>query len=415
AEPGQRIVLVTLDTLRADGLDRTLMPRGAAFADRGQRFERAYAAAATTQPTHATLFTGLHPWEHGLTRNGHVLAAGFDTLAERLRSAGFQTAAVVASFPLERRFGFAQGFDSYEQEFRHPLVIEHWHGEIVDDQRFYGLAGAVVARALARLDALTGSRQFLWVHFFDPHEPYGDAAPGGALHLSQIRVRAGQGTLDAPLLGLARARYDADLARLDAALGRLFDRLERDAASFETHVILTSDHGESFGEDGSFAHGFRVSPEQVHVPLVIVSPRLEPAVRRDVVGSRDVGRTLLGLSGAEASGFPGRDLVAGAADPKAEAFGMSGRFGEGPELRVDGSRVAAGTPRFFAARDDGLWTGDAAHVTRNDRPGQPVPAAAAETLQRLFAGFEAERRTSEAQALEDETTREALRALGYAD
>ena len=118
-------MLITLDTLRADGLAPRLMPRTAAFADRGLRFERAYAATATTQPTHATLFTGLHPWEHGLTRNGRVLAAGFDTLAERLRAAGFETAAVVASFPLERRFGFAQGFDSYEQEFRHPLLIEH--------------------------------------------------------------------------------------------------------------------------------------------------------------------------------------------------------------------------------------------------------------------------------------------------
>ena len=94
---------------------------------------------------------------------------------------------------------------------------------------------------------------------------------------------------------------------------------------------------------------------------------------------------------------------------------MSGRFGEGPELRVDGSRVAARRPRFFVARADGLWTGDAAQITRDDRPGQPASSAAAGPLQQLFAGFEAERRASEAQALEDDTTREALRALGYAD
>jgi arylsulfatase A-like enzyme len=414
-ERPQRIVLVTVDTLRADGLDPERMPRTFAVAERGLRFARAYAAAPTTQPTHATLFTGLHPWQHGVARNGSALADRHETLAERLRAAGWQTAAVVASFPLERRFGFAQGFDHYEQEFRHALVIERWHGEEVEGQRFYGLSGAVVKRALARLAALDGDRQFLWVHLFDPHEPYGDAAPGGALHLGQIRVRASQGTLDPPLLKLARARYDADLARLDAVLGRLFDRLERDAGRVDTHLVLTSDHGESFGEDGSFAHGFRVSPEQVHVPLALVSPGLAPALRQDVAGSRDVGRTVLGLAGVDATGFPGRDLRQGPGPGEAEAFGMTGRFGEGPELRVDGSEHPADAPRFFVAVGDALFTGDAGRVMRDDRPERTVEAARARPLMRLFADFDALRADSQAPPVDDETTREALRALGYAD
>lgn len=415
-ERPQRIVLVTLDTLRADGFDAQIMPRTWAFAERGLRFERAYAAASTTQPTHATLFTGLHPWQHGVARNGIALAADHDTVSERLRRAGFQTAAVVASFPLERRFGFDQGFDSYEQELQHSLVVESWNGEAIEGGRFYGLADAVVERALSRIDALNGARQFLWVHFFDPHEPYGDAAPGGAVILGQIRLLAEHGKLEPQQLKLARSRYDADLRHLDAALGRLIARLERDAPAIDTHVVLVSDHGESFGEDGSLAHGFRVSPEQVQVPLVLVSPGLEPGVRADVAGSRDVGRTLLGLAGANASGFPGRDLLQARGDPGAEALGMSGRFGEEPELRVDGSKVPALTPRFYVARNGSLWTGDALHVARDDRPERRVvEPGQAEALRGLFAGFEAERVASEAPALHDETTEEALRALGYAD
>ena len=415
SERPQRIVLLTLDTLRADAFDARTMPRTWAFAGRGQRFDHAYAAASTTQPTHATLFTGLHPWQHGVSRNGIALDAAHDTVAERLHAVGFRTAAVVASFPLERRFGFGQGFDSYEQEFHHPLAVERWNGETIEGGRFYGLADAVVERALARIEALDGKRQFLWVHFFDPHEPYGDAAPGGMLHLGQIRLLAENGKLDARQLKLARARYDADLRHLDAALGRLLARLDEDARAIDTHVVLVSDHGESFGEDGSFAHGFRVSPEQVQVPLVLVSPGLEPGVRTDVAGSRDVGRTLLGLADADASGFPGRDLRQDRTGAGAEAFGMTGLFGQQPELRIDGSEVPAPTPRFYAVRDGSLYTGDARHVARDDRPERGVEPVRAEGLRRLFASFEAERLASEAPALRDETTEEALRALGYAE
>jgi arylsulfatase A-like enzyme len=413
APPELRIVLITLDTLRADGLDARRMPRTHAFAGRGLRFERFYAASSATQPTHATLFTGQHPWEHGVARNGIALDASYETLAERLRSAGFATAAVVASFALERRFALDQGFDHYEQEFEHSLVRGVWEGEQIEGQRFYGLAGPVVARALASLDALSGPKQFLWLHLFDPHEPYGDAAGGQIAYPSRIRQLASAQELERPHMRYARRLYDADLAHLDTALGAFFERLEADEEQIETHVLLTSDHGESFGEDGSFTHGYRVSPEQVHVPCVIVSPRVAPGVRGDVAGSRDVARTLLGLAGVAASGFPGRDLVAVAQG--GEAFGMTGQFGATPELRTDGSEVDASLPRFFSAHADALLTGNAQGVVEDDRQERPVDEARAAPARELFAEFDRQRRSRESPLLQDEQTEDALRALGYFD
>ena len=118
-----RVVLITLDTLRFDHWmpaegGASLMPRTWNHAREGVRFTRFYVASSVTQPTHATIFTGLHPWEHGVTRNGLVLSQEVPSLVEVLRSHGFSTEAVVASFPLAARFGFARGFDRYHDDFK---------------------------------------------------------------------------------------------------------------------------------------------------------------------------------------------------------------------------------------------------------------------------------------------------------
>jgi arylsulfatase A-like enzyme len=233
--PELRIVLITFDTLRADGLDARRMPRTWAFSERGARFERFYAASSATQPTHATLFTGHHPWEHGVARNGIALDAGYETVAERLRSSGFATAAVVASFALDRRFALDQGFDSYEQEFEHMLVRGEWQGQPVEGRRFYGLAEPVVARALERLDAMPGARQFLWLHLFDPHEPYGDAAGGPLAVPSRIRQLASLRELERGHLRYARRLYDASSTphspRSTSGSGRTQSRSRRTCCS----------------------------------------------------------------------------------------------------------------------------------------------------------------------------------------
>jgi len=419
APPDQRIVLITFDTLRADGLTPRRMPHTHALAERGLRFERFYAASSATQPTHATLFTGRHPWQHGVARNGIPLSAEHETVAERFRSVGFQTAAVVASFALDRRFALDQGFEDYDQEFEHRLVRGQWVGADVEGQRFYGLADAVVARALERLDTLGGTRQFLWLHLFDPHEPYGDAAGGDLAYPAKIRALASAGELTGSHLQYARRLYHDDLRALDASLVPLYERLDSDAQTIETHIVLTSDHGESFGEDGSFTHGYRVSPEQVHVPFVVVSPKVSPELRRDAAGSRDAPRTLLALAGLDANGFPGRNLLeppAGSgldSDTNAEAHGMTGQFGTTPEMRTDGREIEASAPRFFSIVNGTLLTGDARHVCEDDREERLVVDERAEPLRARFAEFDRERRSQAATLLDDSATEDAMKALGY--
>lgn len=414
-----RIVLITLDTLRADGLDA--MPATAALAGRGARFEQAFSATSTTQPTHASLLTGLHPWQHGVTDNGQVLDARFETLAERLSARGFCTAAVVASFPLERRFGTAQGFDAYQDEFQVPYA-RHWEGEELEDERFYSLAASVTDRALAQLDRAAGERQFFWFHYFDPHDPYGDApaAPAGdgparndALSIAELLAAAGRGGDGArELARTAHELYRRDLAALDRALARLFERLDRDRERFETHVLLTADHGESFGERGCLGHGKRLVPEQVRVPLVIVSPRVASGVRSDAAGSVDVAATILALAGLDPGAGPGRDL---AREGRGFVAGMRRGFDEPRDERlIDGRVVPVGGPRFFAVREGRLFAGDGTQVFEDDDPARPVDPALASELRSAFAGFAARLSGASAVALDDEEVRRALDALGYA-
>jgi arylsulfatase A-like enzyme len=397
-----RIVLITLDTLRYDGVfpeagARDAMPRLRARAEAGTRFSRFYAATSVTQPTHATLFTALHPWEHGVTRNGLVLGDQFETLAELLRDAGFETRAVIASYPLERRFGFAQGFDRFTAEFTYRGPSE-WGDTDVPAGRFFSLADTVTARAIEALDAARGDRQFFWIHYFDPHSPYG-ATRGESLSQNSILAALDAGSATAEQL-LARARYlyASDLAFLDAALERLFQRLDAQAGAFRTHVFVVSDHGESFGEGGSLAHGYRVTDVEIRVPAFAQSPDLAPGLREDVAGAVDVTPTLLSLAGlgARADALGGRDLSRRAGGG-VQVWGMRKTWAEGVphERRIDG--------RVYRLPDYVFFAVDARGPHR------------AEGLVARFAEFEAKLRAAQPAPALDPEAEAALEALGYAE
>jgi arylsulfatase A-like enzyme len=408
----RRIVLITLDTLRFDRLapagDGEHMPNTRAFAARGAWFDDFWAASSATQPTHATLFTGLHPWEHGVPRNGTVLADRHETVAERLSAAGFATAAVVASFPLDPRFGYAQGFDVFVHDFERSYG-RTWEGRRVEDGRFYQLDGPITERALALLDAAGRQDQFFWFHYFDPHEPYGDEQRSPTSLSEVARARRQGDAAYARTLDTVRDGYDEDVTRLDASLGRLFRRLDADADRFETHVVLTSDHGESFGEHGALGHGWRVTREQVQAPLVIVSPRVSPGVRRDAAGTADLAVTLLAMAGLSEPALPGRDLTRPAEPGSGGAVGMSG-VPTHPLGPGDGGR----RERFYVVRDGRLYAGTAAHVVEEDVPARVVEdESVAGPLRTLFGRFAATLAGEEVVEQLDPETQEALRALGY--
>jgi arylsulfatase A-like enzyme len=414
ARPRVRIVLVTLDTLRYDALAgrRDLpsqMPRTLARAAKGLSFERFHAASSSTQPSHASMFTGLDPWEHGVTRNGQVLADSQHTVAERLREHGFETHAVIGSFPVASRFGFAQGFDSYREDFTRDLFgASRWGGEVVRDGRFFSDAELVTEHAIASLDQARGDAQFFWFHYFDPHAPYGGSV-GLELNKTHViaQVQARPQRREAELRRL-RELYDLDVAHLDGWLERLFARLDAEPG-FETHVVVASDHGENLGEDGSIGHGDGLSEAEIRVPAFVLSPRAAPGVRDDVCGSVDVAATLLALAGVAAGDLDprARDLTRPPPEPaRLRAWGMRRTLAKkSSELRLDGRRHPLQPWLFYVAEPNGrIVRGDG----RGVEPGGDG-AGLAERFRELEARAGA---TLRSDPLDAESER-ALRELGY--
>src|SRR4051794_17045916 len=248
APPVRNVVIVTIDTLRADrvgayGYAAARTPNLDALAKRGVRFDRAFATAPVTLPSHASLMTGRYPAGHGARHNGMRMAPQTPTLAEAFAHAGFATGGFVAAFPLDRRFGLIKGFQEYGDALPRDAgghVTNERPGRMVVDE---ALAWAVRHR---------GDRVFLWVHLFEPHAPYGNPADP---------VQAARP---------ARARYDEDVAEADVQVGRLLAGLPFDRTA--TLFVVAGDHGEAFGEHGEVSHSLFVYDTTLRVPLILSGP-----------------------------------------------------------------------------------------------------------------------------------------------
>ncbi len=407
-----RIVLITIDTLRDDSL--ALMPETRAFAAGGLHFEEAHAATATTQPTHASLFTGRHPWEHGVTRNGLILAQSQDTLAERLKRLGFETSGVAASVPMQGRFGFSQGFDRYADEFD-QLYARKWENKEVAEGKFYSLAERITSQALEQLRVAEGELQFFWFHYFDPHDPYGDHQEDKKkwVGIQHLLAAASAGSPDAPeLVRHAKKLYEEDVRALDHELVPLFAELKAGMDAYDTHVFFTSDHGESFGEKGCLGHGKRLVPEQIEVPFFYVGSRTSEQTQ-DPCGSVDVATTILRLAGGT-SAMSGRDLFA-PAKGRPVAVGMRRTFeGEKFELLLDGTRLPIQGERFYFAGERYI-TGDAETLYAADDFERPFSDSEHQGIRRFFQTIQKLLEGVSSEELTDEDVRAALRALGYTD
>ena len=302
--PPANVLLVTIDTLRADrvgafGGPPGLTPAFDRLAAAGVRFEAAWAAAPLTLPSHASLMTALDPPHHGLRANGvGRLPDGIATLASAMAASGWRTAAFVGAFVLDHRFGLDRGFATYDDEI--PKVPGRRSG--LEAER---PGRVVVDRALAWLEAERHSRPgepapppfFLWVHLYDPHAPYEPPEP--------YRSR------------YAGRPYDGEVAEADAQLGRLLDALDRLGLAAGTIVAVAADHGEALGDHGEPTHGLLLYEPTLHVPAALRAPGLAPRRISEPVGLVDLGRTLAGLAGVSwprpPEGGPapdGRDLSA---------------------------------------------------------------------------------------------------------
>ncbi len=359
-----------------------------------------------------------------MSRNGLRLPESARTLAERFREAGFSTHAVVGSVPVSRRFGFQQGFDLFEDSFDRGRLADKWLPAAQDpevagadaDNRTYRLGDVVTARALEVLATVAPGDQFLWFHYFDTHDPYGDTVRRvGTMRPRGVFRQLDRGASQEAVVRRANELYREDARYLDRQLAGLLQEIEKDEERYRTHVVITADHGEGLGEDGSFGHGNRVTLGVIQIPCLIRSPELAPGDREEVVGSVDLWRTMLVLAGLAGEGPQGRDLTRPASDGGAVGMRQSGSF---TERRLDGSTVEVGPEdlRFFAVASDGtLYRGNRRELLAPLGPTQEMPAELAERLQTRFAGYEESLAAARSAEPADPEALEALRALGYLD
>ena len=299
-DPPPNIILISLDTLRADhlscyGYGKDTSPRLDAFAAGATRYTACRATAPWTVPTHASLFTGLHPFEHGahsfditvLADNVHPLDDAAPTLAQVLAGGGYRTGAIVANqVYLAPEFGLDRGFDDYElSRVRAPELS---------------------ARAATWIDAGDGPF-FLFLNYLDTHRPYNIAGSDGSedsapsehpsVLLDQLheQVMVEGRAPEAELLAQVIEQYDRSISNLDAGLGQLFTSLADRGLLANSWIIVTSDHGEYFGEHGLVEHSKDVYEEALAVPLIVRAPgQVQGEVVSAPISSVDIPRLILG-------------------------------------------------------------------------------------------------------------------------
>jgi arylsulfatase A-like enzyme/Flp pilus assembly protein TadD len=288
------VLLITLDTTRADrlgsyGYAGARTPHLDQLAREGVRFDHVASVAPITLPSHASIFTGLFPFEHGVRNNGNFyLAESHPTLATRLKQAGYRTGAFVSSFVLDRRYGLQHGFDVYDDRMEGAYAqVVTLEAERRGDRTALALGAWLDERAH---DA--SAPFFAWLHLYDPHEPYRAPPPFRERFLSNP--------------------YDGEIAFTDGIVAYVLDRLRASGQLDRTLVVVTADHGESLGDHGEATHSMFVYESVVRVPLLVWRPgRVAPGVVSEPVRLIDVAPTILELVGAPALPAPhARSLTA---------------------------------------------------------------------------------------------------------
>jgi arylsulfatase A-like enzyme/Tfp pilus assembly protein PilF len=290
------IVLLTIDTLRADhlecyGYDKVKTPHINRLAAEGALFRDVISPTPLTLPAHSSIFTGTYPLYHGVRDNGgFYLDPKHVTLAEVLKEKGYQTGAFVGAFVLDSRWGVDQGFDYYFDNFdltKYKKIsldaVQRRGDEVLEEARNW-------------IGRIGQGKFFAWIHLYDPHTPYEPPEP--------FRSAYGGGPY---------SLYDGEIAYVDELLGGFLEFLRNQGVAEKTLIVMTGDHGESLGEHKESAHGFFVYDAAVRVPLIIHLPGTAIQTGRQVkeqVKSIDIMPTVLGLVGADVPGaVQGQSLI----------------------------------------------------------------------------------------------------------
>ena len=246
--PGAPVILISIDTLRADHLPSYGYRAGSTpaidrLAAAGVVFDDAYSQTPLTLPSHTTLLTGRLPWHHGVRDNiGYTVAPGERTLAARFKAAGYATGAAVSSYVLRHQTGIARGFDFFDD----GLTIAGTGEALGETQR----DGQQTADALAAwVDTHAGQPLFAFLHLYEPHAPY-----------------------TPPASHASAQPYDGEISYADEIVGRFLDRLAARGILDRAIVALVSDHGEGLGDHGEAEHGLLLYREALRVPLIVRLP-----------------------------------------------------------------------------------------------------------------------------------------------
>ena len=377
------IVLVTIDTLRADRLGayggKAVTPFLDILAREGALFENVFAQSPLTLPSHASILTGTYPTYHGVRDNGRFqLSQDQETLAEILKSSGYQTGAFVGAFPVDSRFGLAQGFDFYDDSMGRS------RSRVSFPER---PASEVVGSARKWIAGREGSLYFAWVHLFDPHAPYRppDPFPAG---------------------------YEGEVAYVDATVKELLA-----AVSDETIVAVTADHGEGLGEHGESTHSLFVYDSTLRVPLLLRGPGIAAGtVVEEIARSIDLVPTILDLIGMKGRcpRCQGRSLapaLEGAELPQEPSYAetyfprLNLGWSELRSLRLGGWKyIEAPEPELYEVATD---PGETRNLASENPEKLRELAAELERLEDATAG------TGSTEQVLDGETRAVLRSLGY--
>ncbi len=433
------VVLVTVDTLRADhlspyGYDRETSPAIAALAREGTLFEQAFAQIPETLPSIVSIMTSQYPIDHGVRENGFTLRDAPRTLAEVLRDEDFLTAAFISSAVLASASGLSRGFDVYNERFPDKFL------ELREGQR---TGDKTVAAARHWLQHYSGDKRrfFLWVHLNDPHSLYTPPAPYDVRFLDEpyeglvswkprqfFRIIRNQLAIDAKDVRYMIASYDGEIAFMDDAVGALLRAID-EFAQGDTLVVFTADHGESLGEHGYFFdHGDYLYDDQTRVPLIVRHPGL-PSARSvsELVESVDIMPTVLELAGLPQDGpRRGRSLVPLLRGEPGPDAGTRLAFSESDscsEISVRPCRVDGVAGKLYAVRSsewklvrDPHGPNELFDLVSDPGEERDVSAMHADVAGRLSEELDLllEGASTHEQELDAETA-ERLRALGYVD
>jgi choline-sulfatase len=393
-----RVFLITIDTLRADhvhcyGYKGIRTPALDGLAEQGIRFTQAFTPSPITNSSHTSIMTGLLPSSHGVSDFGVPLAAKYPTLAELLTKGGYRSAAFIGAVILDSKNlapGLDRGFEFYDNFPEHTTTKSRWG-------RIERRGMEVEQRAESWLNTHPDGTQFVWLHFYDPHDPYEPPPPYSETYKDRL--------------------YDGEIAYADSALGQFLAYLKKQGWYEGAMIVVVGDHGEGLGEHHEDTHGIFLYDSTTHVPLIVKLPKEREAGRtvEGQVRTTDIMPTVLSLVGiaapANLDGDSLEALFGGGEAVSRTVFGETEyplRFGWAPlrSVRKEGYKfIEAPKPELYELR------GDPGESRNQYEPWNGTVQKLRKTLAELSAKSPAPEKASPAAV--SAGTVDELHALGY--